>query len=187
MMELMNKKIAILAEEDYEDLELWYSLLRMKEAGAEVSVVGMSGAEVYHSKHGYPVQVDVAATAVLDEDFDAVIIPGGYAPDRMRRHPPMLDLVRRVFERGGLVAMICHAGWVPISAGIVRDRKVTSTPAIKDDLINAGAKWIDLEAVQDGNLISSRGPADLPAFCHSIIAALIRQGLQEMSGNASST
>ena len=185
-MELMNKKIAILAEDNYEDLELWYPLLRMKEAGAEISVVGMTGVETYQSKHGYPVRVEVAASAALSDDFDAVIIPGGYAPDRMRRHPPMLDLVKRVFERGGLVAMICHAGWVPISAGIVGGKKVTSTPAIKDDLINAGAQWIDLEAVQDGNLISSRGPADLPAFCQAIIAALIRQDLQQVSEGASS-
>ena len=186
MQVLVNKKIAILAEDNYEDLELWYPLLRLKEAGADVSVVGMSGVEAYHSKHGYPVRVDVAASAVLDKDFDAVIIPGGYAPDRMRRHPPMLDLVRRVFGRGGLVAMICHAGWVPISAGIVEGKKVTSTPAIKDDLINAGAQWIDLEAVQDGNLISSRGPDDLPAFCQAIITALVRKDLNQMSESADS-
>ena len=175
-MELKKKRIAILAEDQYEDLELWYPLLRMKEAGAEVSVVGLSGTEIYQSKHGYPVKATVAASAVLGQEFDGVIIPGGYAPDRMRRHPPMLDLVRRVFERGGLVAMICHAGWVPISAGIINGQKVTSTLAIKDDLINAGAQWIDLAVVQDGNLISSRGPDDLPAFCQAIIAALTRQG-----------
>jgi protease I len=184
-MELVNKRIAILAEDNYEDLELWYPLLRMREAGAEVSVVGMTGVDAYHSKHGYPVKVTVAASAAVEIDFDAVIIPGGYAPDRMRRHPPMLDLVRRTFQRGGLVAMICHAGWVPISAGIIEGKKVTSTPAIKDDLINAGAQWIDLDAVQDGNLISSRGPEDLPAFCQAIIAALRRQDLQQVSESAS--
>ena len=185
-MELINKKIAILAEDNYEDLELWYPLLRMQEAGARVAVVGMTGTETYQSKHGYPVKANVAASAVLDDDFEAVIIPGGYAPDRMRRHPPMLDLVRRVFQRGGLVAMICHAGWVPISAGIVEGRKVTSTPAIKDDLINAGAQWIDLAVVRDGNLISSRGPDDLPAFCQAIVAALIRQDQQQLSESAGS-
>ncbi|MGD8472530.1 MAG: type 1 glutamine amidotransferase domain-containing protein [Anaerolineae bacterium] len=171
-MELTGKNIAILAEDNYEDLELLYPLLRMKEAGASVAVVGMSGVETYASKHGYPVKVDVAASAALGDQFDAVIIPGGYAPDRMRRHPPMLDLVRRVFEQGGVVAMICHAGWVPISAGIVDGRRVTSTPAIKDDLINAGAQWVDMDVVQDGNLISSRHPGDLPIFCRTIIAAL---------------
>ncbi len=171
-MTLQGKQIAILAEDNYQELELWYPLLRMQEAGAEVQVVGMPGVESYQSKHGYPVGVDVAADQVSAEDFQAVIVPGGYAPDRMRRHQPMLDLVKGVFERGGLVAMICHAGWVPISAGIVPGKRVTSVSAIKDDLINAGAKWVDKEVVRDGNLISSRMPGDLPAFCRAIIAAL---------------
>lgn len=171
-MELNGKRIAILAENYYQELELWYPLLRMREAGAEVAVVGMAGAEEYHSKHGYPVEVDVAADAVSADDFNAVIIPGGYAPDRIRRHAPMLDLVRRIFDSGDVVAFICHAGWVPISAGIVADRQVTSVSAIKDDLTNAGAQWVDQEVVQDGNLISSRMPGDLPAFCRTIIAAL---------------
>ncbi|MGD1995951.1 MAG: type 1 glutamine amidotransferase domain-containing protein [Anaerolineae bacterium] len=171
-MELKGKRIAILAEDNYQELELWYPLLRMREAGAEVKVVGMPGVEVYHSKHGYPVNPDVAASDVSAEDFDAVIVPGGYAPDRMRRHPPMLDLVRGVFERGGIIGAICHAGWVPISAGIVKGKRLTSVSAIKDDLINAGAEWVDQEVVQDDNLITSRMPGDLPAFCRAIIAAL---------------
>jgi protease I len=171
-MELQGKRIAILAEDNYEDLELWYPLLRMRETGAEVKVVGMPGVQEYHSKHGYPVKVDVAANDVSADDFDAIIVPGGYAPDLMRRHPPMLDLVRGIFESGGVVAMICHAGWVPISAGIVKGKRVTSVSAIKDDLINAGAEWVNQEVVWDGNLISSRGPSDLPAFCQAIIAAL---------------
>ncbi len=171
-MELQGKRIAILAENNYQELELWYPLLRFREAGAEVRVVGMAGVTAYQSKHGYPVQVDVAADAVTPDDFDAVIVPGGYAPDLMRRHKPMLDLVRGVFERGGIVAMICHAGWVGISAGIVRGKRATCVPAIKDDLINAGAHYVDAEVVQDGNLITSRVPADLPAFCRTIIAAL---------------
>lgn len=167
-----GRRIAILAEDHYEDLELLYPLLRMREAGAEVIIVGMPGVEEYHSKHGYPASVDLAANRASAEDFDAVIIPGGYAPDRMRRHPPMLDLVSGVFERGGVVAFICHAGWVPISAGIVEGKRVTSVSAIKDDLSNAEAEWVDQEVVQDGNLISSRGPSDLPAFCRAIIQAL---------------
>jgi protease I len=171
-VELTGKRIAILAEDHYEDLELLYPLYRMKEAGAEVSVVGMPGVDEYLSKHDYPARVDVAATEVTAGDFDAIIIPGGYAPDRMRRHPPMLDLVRGIFDKGGIVAMICHAGWVPISAGIVEGKRVTSVSAIKDDLMNAGAAWVNQEVVQDGNLISSRGPEDLPAFCRTIIAAL---------------
>ena len=171
-MELTGKRIAILAENNYHELELWYPLLRMREAGAEVMVVGMPGMQEYHSKYGYPVQIDVTADALSAEQLDAVIVPGGYAPDLMRRHKAMLDLVSAVFRRGGLVAMICHAAWVPISAGIVKGKRATCVPAIKDDLINAGAIYVDAEVVQDGNLISSRTPADLPAFCRAIVAAL---------------
>jgi len=171
-MELERKRIAILAENNYHELELWYPLLRMREAGATVTVVGMSGVEEYKSKLGYPVKVNVAAEAVSANDFDAIIIPGGYAPDLMRRHKPMLDLVRSMFEQGKLVAYICHAGWVPISAGILKGKRATCLPAIKDDVINAGAIYVDEEAVRDGNLISSRSPDDLPAFCRAIIAAL---------------
>jgi protease I len=171
-MEIEGKRIAMLAEDHYEDLELWYPLIRMREAGARVDVVGMPGVEAYHSKHDYPVDVDVIVEDVSPQDYDAVIIPGGYAPDRIRRHGALLDLVRGIFEHGGVVAFICHAGWVPISAGIVEGRRVTSFYAIKDDLVNAGADWVDEEVVQDGNLISSRTPADLPAFCRTIIASL---------------
>lgn len=171
-MELRGKRVAILAEDNYEDPELWYPYYRMVEAGAKVRVVGNAGADVYHSKHGYPVTVDVAADAVTAADFDAIVIPGGYAPDRMRRYPAMLDLVRTIFDDGGVVAFICHAAWVPISAGILRNRRATSFAAIKDDVVNAGAEWLDEEVVVDGNLISSRTPRDLPAFCRAIIAAL---------------
>lgn len=170
-MELKGKRIAVLAEDYYQELELWYPLLRMREAGAEVVVVGPEETE-YHSKLGYPVTADVAAYAVSADEFDAVIVPGGYAPDRMRRCQSMLDLVRGVFERGGVVAAICHAGWVPISANIAEGKRVTSFFAIKDDWVNAGAEWVDQEVVQDGNLITSRTPADLPAFCRTIIAYL---------------
>ncbi len=171
-MELQGKRIAILAESNYQELELWYPLLRMREAGAEVSVIGMAGVDTYQSKLGYPVKVDLAAENAAPDGFDAVIVPGGYAPDLMRRHQPMLALVRGVFERGGIVATICHAGWVAISAGILRGRRATCVPAIKDDMINAGATYVDAEVVQDGNLITSRVPNDLPAFCRTIIAAL---------------
>jgi protease I len=174
-VELEGKRIAVLAEDHYQEMELWYPLLRVREAGAEVSVVGPEKKE-YGSKLGYPVTADVAASEAAAEDFDAVIIPGGYAPDRMRRDQALLDLVRDVFSRGGIVAFICHAGWVPISAGIVEGKRVTSFSAIKDDLVNAGADWVDEEVVQDGNLISSRTPADLPAFCRTIIASLQGNG-----------
>lgn len=170
--ELKNKKIAILAEDQYEDLELWYPLLRMQEEGAEVVVVGMPDKRTFESKHGYPVNVRAIASDVSPDDFDAVIIPGGYAPDKMRRHQAMLDLVRGIYDQGKTVAMICHAGWVGISAGIVDGKRLTSTSSIRDDLVNAGAEWINEEVVQDGNLITSRGPKDLPAFCKKIIASL---------------
>ena len=171
-MELEGKRIGILAEDQFEDLELWYPLLRMKEAGAVVEVLGMPGVESYRGKHEYLARVNATFDEVAPDDFDAVIIPGGYAPDRMRRHPPLLDFVRGLFESGGVVAFICHAGWVPISAGIVEGKRVTSVSAIKDDLVNAGAEWVDEEVVRDGNLISSRTPVDLPAFCRTIIASL---------------
>jgi protease I len=170
--ELKNKRIAILAEKLYEDLELWYPLIRMREAGAEVRVVGAEGDERYTGKHGLPVSVDMTARESATQDFDAVIVPGGFAPDYMRRHEGMVDLVRNVFDRGGVIAFICHAGWVPISADIVRGKNVTSVASIKDDLINAGANWADQAVIKDGNLISSRGPDDLPIFCQTIIAAL---------------
>jgi len=171
-MELSGKRVAVLAEEIYEDLELWYPVLRLREAGAEVSIVGSGSAPTYASKHGYPATVDVSAADVGPGDFDALVVPGGYAPDRMRRYPEVLDLVRGIFEQGKVVAMICHAAWVPISAGILKGRTVTCVSAIKDDVINAGAQYVDREVVVDGNLISSRRPSDLPAFCRAIIAAM---------------
>jgi len=171
-MELKSKRIAILAEDMYQELELWYPLLRMREAGAEVQVIGTGSAETYGSKHGYPVAVDAAADEVRAEDFDAVVIPGGYAPDRMRRYPALVDFVREMDAQGKVVAAICHAGWVLASAGVLRGRRATCFFAIKDDLVNAGAAYVDAEVVRDGNLITSRTPDDLPAFCRTIIAAL---------------
>ena len=171
-MELTGKKVVILAEETYEDLELWYPYYRMREAGATVTIVGTGSADVYPSKHGYPAKVDARADDVHAADIDAVIVPGGFAPDRLRRYPAVLKLVREADEAGKVVAAICHAGWVLISAGILKGRTATSVAAIKDDLVNAGAQWVDREVVRDGNLITSRTPADLPAFCRTIIAAL---------------
>jgi len=173
-MELTGKKIAILAENSYNTRELWYPYYRMLEAGAKVSVVGMKGVKEYVSKVGLPVSVDVAAEDVDGKDFDAVIIPGGYAPDYMRKNKPMLKLVREIFEKGGIVAIICHAGWVAISAEILKGKTVTCTSSIKDDMVNAGANYVNAEVVRDGNLISSRSPDDLPVFLRTIIEALIQ-------------
>jgi len=170
-MELTGKHVAVLAEDLYEDLELWYPAHRFREAGAKVTIVG-GGAREYSSKHGYPVAPDAAADTVNAADFDAVIIPGGYAPDRMRRHKSMVDLVRGVFERGKVVAAICHGGWMLVSADVLRGRRATCFFAIKDDIVNAGARYEDREVVRDGNLVTSRKPEDLPAFCRTIIEAL---------------
>ena len=173
-MDLNGTRVAVLVEEIYEDLELWYPALRLRETGAEVKIVGPKAGEVYKSKHGYPAKADLSMDDVNAADFDALVIPGGYAPDKMRRHPAMLNFVRTMHEAGKPIAFICHAGWVPISAGIVRGRTVTSVSAIKDDLVNAGARWVDQDVVVDGNLITSRTPPDLPAFCRELIKVLGR-------------
>lgn len=170
-MERKRTRVAVLVENLYQDLEVWYPVLRMREAGAEVTIVG-TGLPVYSSKHGYEVRADKSAEQVDAADFDAIIIPGGYAPDRMRLHKPMVDLVREMFRRGKVVAAICHGGWMLASANILRGKKVTGYIAIKDDLVNAGASYEDSEVVRDGNLITSRKPEDLPAFCRAILQAL---------------
>ncbi len=165
------KKIMILAEKDYEDLELWYPKLRLIEEGFQVVVTG-TGEKSYKGKNGYPVDVDGDIKDYKAKDFDAVVIPGGWAPDRLRRYKEVLDFVRELNASNKVVAAICHAGWVLASAGIVKGKNLTCFVAIKDDMINAGAKYSDKEVVVDGNLITSRKPADLPAFCKEIIKAL---------------
>jgi protease I len=171
-MKLQGKRVAILAENMYQEMELWVPYYRLREEGAEVRVVGAGGAKSYTSKHGYPVTVDVQAEQVKAVEFDAVIVPGGYAPDMMRRHPAMVALVREASQQGKVVAAICHAGWMLVSAGILKGRKATSFFSIKDDLVAAGVDWQDAEVVVDGNLITSRNPNDLPAFCRAIVASL---------------
>jgi protease I len=170
--ELAGARVAVLAEALYEDLELWYPFYRLREAGADVFIVGSGSATTYQSKHGYPATVDAEAETVSAGQFDAIIVPGGYAPDHMRRHPAMVDLVREAHEQGKIIAAICHAGWMLASANIVRGRTVTSFRSIRDDLVNAGAQWVDREVVRDGNIITSRTPSDLPAFMRTVIAAL---------------
>jgi protease I len=173
-MRLEGKRIAILAENMYQEMELWVPYYRLREEGAEVKVIGAGGAKSYTSKHGYPVSVDLQAEQVTAVEFDAVIVPGGYAPDMMRRHAAMVALVRDASRQGKLVAAICHAGWMLVSAGILKGRKATSFFSIKDDLVAAGADWQDAEVVVDGNLITSRNPNDLPAFCRAIVSALTK-------------
>lgn len=173
MGELSGKRIVILVEELYNDFEFWYPKFRMLEAGAQVVVAGPRAGATFKSKYGVPAQSDVAFGDLKADQVDAVIIPGGYAPDFIRRDAHALALVKAVCEAGKVAAFICHAGWVMVSAGVLKGRKATSFFAIKDDMINAGADWVDQEVVVDGNLISSRTPDDLPAFCRSIIERLL--------------
>jgi len=172
-MKLTGKKIAVLAEKFYEDLELWYPLLRFKEEGAQVAVVAPK-LETYESKHGYPVKADLLSSAALAADFDAVIVPGGYAPDHMRRDPKMVAFLSDANKQGKLIAAICHGGWMLASADAARGKKMTGFFSIKDDLVNAGAIWLDAEVIVDQNLVTSRTPADLPAFCRAIIEKLAK-------------
>ena len=171
-MELTGKKVIILVEQMFNDQEFWYPFYRLKEAGAQVAVVGSGTAEVYSGKAGTKAAVDVNAGDISSSEFDGIVIPGGYAPDHMRRHTEMVTLVQDIFNAGKLVAAICHAGWMLASAEILPGRTVTSFYAIKDDLVHAGANWVDQEVVEDGNLITSRTPDDLPAFMRAIVAKL---------------
>lgn len=168
----MVKAVAILAEDDYEDLELWYPYYRLLEAGHNVRIVGSGRKPVFASKHGYEVKADMSASEVDLEDLDAVVIPGGFAPDRLRRVPSVNELVRRMFKEGKVVAAICHAPSVLISANVLKGRKVTCFVSIKDDVMNAGARYKDQAVVVDGNLITSRFPADLPEFMKALLRAL---------------
>jgi protease I len=171
-MKLQGKRLIVLVEDLYQELEVWYPLLRMREEGAEVTVVGTEGGVTYKSKTGYPVTSEAASRDVKASEYDGVIIPGGYSPDLMRRHQATVGLVRDAFERGKVVAAICHGGWMLASAGILKGRKATGFFSIRDDLVHAGAKYEDAEVVVDGRLITSRKPDDLPAFCREIIRAL---------------
>jgi protease I len=168
-MALKNKKIIILVERMFNDQEFWYPYYRLKEAGAEVVVVGSGSADQYSGKAGTQIKVDAHADKVSSSQFDGIVIPGGYAPDHMRRYPAMVTLVKDLFEAGKVVAAICHAGWMLASADILEGRTVTSFFAIKDDLVHAGAHWVDEEVVVEGKLITSRKPDDLPAFMKAVI------------------
>ncbi len=171
-MELQGKKVIILVEEMFNVFEFWYPYYRLKEAGAQVTVVGSGSAKVYTGKPGTQAQSDISAEQVNADEFDGLVIPGGYAPDMMRRYPAMVNLVKTFYESDKLVAAICHAGWMLASAGVLQGRRVTSFFAIKDDLIHAGADWVDEEVVVDGKLVTSRTPDDLPAFMRTIIQQL---------------
>ena len=173
-MGLNGKVVLFFAGPLYEDLELWYPKIRLEEEGVRTVVAG-TGEKTYQGKKGYPITVDTSVDQLEAKGFDGLVIPGGYAPDIMRRSPKLLQLTREIHDAGKPVAFICHAGWVPISAGIVKGRRGTSVGAIKDDLVNAGMLWEDSPVVVDGNLISSRTPADLPDFMRALIRCLLEK------------
>ncbi|MFO8010555.1 MAG: type 1 glutamine amidotransferase domain-containing protein [Dehalococcoidia bacterium] len=172
-MTLEGKRVAILVEADFEDDELLEPLKAMKDDGAEVTIVGSGSKKSYKGKRQKAkVTPDTAADKVNGSDFDAVIIPGGYAPDKMRLHQSMTALVKQAHDSGKVIAAVCHGPQLLISAGLVNGRRMTSWPSVAIDLRNAGAEWVDEEVVRDDNIITSRKPADLPAFNRAIIEAL---------------
>lgn len=164
------KKAVVLIADDYQDLEVWYPLLRLREAGWTVVTAGVDSKKHYKGKNGYPITVDTTVEEIRSNDFDCVIVPGGWAPDYIRRSVAAVDLVAQMSKSGKIVAAICHGGWVLASANILRGKQCTSFSAIKDDMVNAGAVWSDKEVVIDGGLVTARKPDDLPAFCKAILS-----------------
>lgn len=162
-------------EEIYEDLELWYPKLRLIEAGATVIVAGPEANQTYLGKHSYPCRSDARIADIQSVQFDGLVVPGGFMPDKLRRDPQVLKLVSEFAQAGKLVAAICHGGWIPISAKVYNGIRVTGSPGIKDDLINAGAIWEDAAVVVDRHFVSSRKPDDLPAFCRAILQVMTQR------------
>lgn len=171
-MRLAGKKILSFVHHEFEDLELWYPILRLREEGATVHLAGEEAGKSYIGKYGVPAEADFAYGDITPSDYDAILVPGGWAPDKIRRFPEVLNIVQFMDKNRLPIGQICHAGWVLISAGILKGRKVTSTPGIKDDMVNAGAEWIDEPVVVDGHLVSSRRPPDLPDYLREFIKVM---------------
>jgi protease I len=170
---LQGKTLLMFVGDVYEDLEVWYPKLRMIEAGAAVMVAGPEAHATYLGKHGYPCLSDAAISEVMTSNFDGLIVPGGFMPDKLRREERVLEIVREFNDAEKLIAAVCHGGWIPISAGVYRGVRVTGSPGIKDDLVNAGAIWEDKAVVIDRHFVSSRKPDDLPDFCRGILEVLL--------------
>src|ERR1043165_5081203 len=171
-MDLQGKRVAVLVEQQYQEMEVWYSIYRLREAGCQVTVVGPEAGQSYPSKLGYPCKSDKAARDVSADDFDLLVIPRGFAPDYLRRHEVVRGLVGDMAERGKVVAAVCHGPAVLCSTQALKGKKATCFFAIKDDVSNAGARYVDAEVVRDGNIITSRKPDDLPMFLQTILQAV---------------
>ncbi|HFC09237.1 MAG TPA: type 1 glutamine amidotransferase [Chloroflexi bacterium] len=171
-MKLQGKRVGVLVEEGFEDLEFWVPVMRLREEGAEVIIIGTGRQDVFHGKHCLEARPDVAAAEVDANTLDGLVVPGGWGPDKLRRFDAVLDLVRALEAQGKIIASICHGGWVLASAGVLKGRKATGSRGIRDDMVNAGAEWIDAPAFRDGNHVWGRVVADIPAFCRELIAAL---------------
>ncbi len=171
-MKLQGKRVGVLVEEGFEDLEFWVPVMRLREEGAEVIIIGTGRQDVFHGKHCLEARPDVAADEVDANTLDGLVVPGGWGPDKLRRFDVVLDLVRALEAQGKIIASICHGGWVLASAGVLKGRKATGSRGIRDDMVNAGAEWIDAPAFRDGNHVWGRVVADIPAFCRELVAAL---------------
>ena len=171
-MKLQGKRVGVLVEEGFEDLEFWVPVMRLREEGAEVIIIGTGRQDVFHGKHCLEARPDVAAAEVDANTLDGLVVPGGWGPDKLRRFDAVLDLVRALEAQGKIIASICHGGWVLASAGVLKGRKATGSRGIRDDMVNAGAEWIDAPAFRDGNHVWGRVVADIPAFCRELVAAL---------------
>jgi protease I len=171
-MRLKGRKILSLVHHDFEDLELWYPILRLQEEGADVHLAGEHANEKYIGKYGVPATSHYSYSEAKGEDYDAILVPGGWAPDKIRRFPEVLSLIKHMEENKKPIGQICHAGWVLISAKVLEGKKVTSTPGIKDDMENAGAEWYDEPVIVDGHLVSSRRPPDLPDYLRELIKVI---------------
>jgi len=171
-MSLSDKSVICLLDDEFEDLELWYPVYRVREEGATVLFAGPEKGKKHIGKYGVPAVADLAFDEVNSADYDGILVPGGWAPDKLRRYPKVLELIREMDKDGKPIGQICHAGWVLISARILEGRTVTSTPGIRDDMENAGATWVDEAVVVDGHIVSSRRPPDLPPYAKAFVDAL---------------